>query len=329
MSKRDGGTAARRDAMRIVSQFERDGFVAVENVQRAEFGVWDRVTPSWIILTALQIALRLRGDNSDASTELIPAGSVSKISPENLERIIDALRGDVAEVEEVVRRDLISLDSVVRMLVAVTNLDAMSDEEIGFIFRHAEKFCQEALELQERSSVGDAVGGPRDIDEVNLSAEYFSDLGGLRIRVLPEAELQPMRADGEIVAVTVVQAGTAIQLQAFRTSDESSWASIRGQMLSRLHALGATAQEWVGLAGIEIRAAVPGDIGGRSILQSIRVLGFDGPGWVLRGIISGTGAAEESDDEWAYEVFAGTVVDHTFRPSAGGSSIVLRWPPSV
>ncbi|MFE7382069.1 DUF3710 domain-containing protein [Streptomyces zhihengii] len=329
MSVGDAGDEAGQDARQILSQFERDGFLAVENVRRAEFGVWDRVTPGWILLAVLSIALRLRRENSDHSAELIPADVAPDISPEDVHRIADALRGDVTEVKEIVRRNLLSLDSVIRIIMFVTRSEMMSDKEIDQIFRHAKQFCQEALEILERGSLSGAFAGPVDISDMDPSTVCLTDLGGLHLRVLPEAELQPMRADGEIVAVTVVQAGTAVQLQAFRASCESSWASIREQMVSRLRTQGATVREWVGLAGIEIRAVISADVDGRPTTQNIRVLGCDGPGWMLRGIVSGAGAAEESDEAWAYEVFAGTVVDPSFHASEGGDSLVLKWPPSA
>ncbi|MEU2155054.1 DUF3710 domain-containing protein [Streptomyces sp. NPDC019396] len=333
MPESGGGTKARRDARRIIRQFERDGAIALENVSCAEFGVWDRITPGWVMLVGLQIVLRLRWENGTRTDEAIPAESVPEIRPEEMKRVVNALRGDVSEVEEVVERGLISLETVVRMLSFVTSAESMSDGELDRLFGDAEQSCQEALRLrcdesQFRTSRGGAYG-PRDIGEVDLSNAYLIDLGGLRIPSLAEMDLQPMRAGGEVVAVTAVQARTAIQLQAFRSIQGSSWGSIRAQMLSRLRTQGSSAREWAGKAGIEIRAVVSATDAHRgSTVKNVRVLGFDGPGWVLRGIISGAGAAVESDEEWAYEVFSGTVVDPSFRYSGGASSVVLRWPPS-
>lgn len=41
--------------------------------------------------------------------------------------------------------------------------------------------------------------------------------------------------------------------------------------------------------------------------------GSEGPGWLLRGIVSGDGGAADSRDEWAYEFFERIVVDSSCR----------------
>ncbi|MFC5802196.1 DUF3710 domain-containing protein [Streptomyces formicae] len=272
--------------MRILRQFERDGAIALESVSRAEFGVWDRIAPGWVMLAGLQIALRLRWESNTRTGEVIPAESVPEISSEEVTRIVSALRGDVSEAEEVVDRGLISLETVVRMLSFVTRAESMTDGELDRLFEYVEESCQEVLRLrsdesQFRTNSGGS-DGPRDISEVDLSTVHLIDLGGLRIPSMAETDLQPMKAGGEVVAVTAAQGRTAIQLQAFRCIQGSSWESIRAQMMSRLQTQGSSVREWAGRAGIEIRAVVSAtDAHGRSTVKNVRVLGADGPGWVL------------------------------------------------
>lgn len=37
-------------------------------------------------------------------------------------------------------------------------------------------------------------------------------------------------------------------------------------------------------------------------VMQVRFLGQDGPGWLLRGVVTGAGAAPESTDQWAYRL---------------------------
>jgi hypothetical protein len=60
--------------------------------------------------------------------------------------------------------------------------------------------------------------------------------------------------------------------------------------------------------------------------QTVRVLGSDGPGRLLRGFVSGVGAAPDSDEEWPSETFQGTVVRTSSAPRRADTLIVLRPP---
>ncbi|MBD0841180.1 DUF3710 domain-containing protein [Streptomyces sp. TRM68416] len=60
--------------------------------------------------------------------------------------------------------------------------------------------------------------------------------------------------------------------------------------------------------------------------QTVRVLGCDGPGWVLRGFATGDGAEPDSTEEWIYTTFQGTVVASSSAPRGTDASMRLRWP---
>jgi Protein of unknown function (DUF3710) len=98
-----------------------------------------------------------------------------------------------------------------------------------------------------------------------------------------------------------------------------------------------------GRAGVELGCEVPAaPRAGQAGTSIIRVPGCDGLGWLLGGIVSGGGAAADSRDEWAYEVFERTVMVPSYRQSsaallsptgvvglrtvADGRPVLLRWP---
>ncbi|MFJ6391758.1 DUF3710 domain-containing protein [Streptomyces sp. NPDC091972] len=89
-----------------------------------------------------------------------------------------------------------------------------------------------------------------------------------------------------MVGVTLIRGRTAIQLQAFR----------RG---------GGSAEERVGPAGRELQAVVSIQGPPGKDRQTARVLGHDGPGWSLRGIVTGAGAEPGSTEEWPHATFQG------------------------
>lgn len=134
--------------------------------------------------------------------------------------------------------------------------------------------------------------------------------------------------DGSPVAVTVIRGRrTAIQLQAFRVPSDTSWATIRERLTRSILGQGGSVEERVGRAGTELQAVVriQGPPGKDS--RNVRVLGRDGPGWILRGFVSGVGAEPHSTEEWPYTTFQGTVVRPPSAPSGTDILIRLRQPP--
>ncbi|MFJ3513571.1 MULTISPECIES: DUF3710 domain-containing protein [unclassified Streptomyces] len=135
------------------------------------------------------------------------------------------------------------------------------------------------------------------------------------------------RAEGGTQSSAVRHGGTAsLQLQAFRTSGEPEWGTICDRLEADLRARGAEVERWSGRVGVELRAVVPvaGDARGRNRM-TLRFVGCDGPGWLLRGVIGGAVALPDSRDDWACGCFEGVVVDPAFvvpravpaRPAVG------------
>ncbi|MGO4631656.1 DUF3710 domain-containing protein [Streptomyces sp. 2RAF24] len=319
----------RDDAQAVLKQFATDGYLTSLSVSRAQWGVWDRVTPAWVVLFGLKALLRLRwegGGRRDATLE--PSGLLSGLSDEEATQLVEAMLGDLSAARRVVERELLTLERLVAFMHAVTRAESLSDDEVMEILGFGEEACHHAM-----SSGGLALVpnrgvdcGPWDAEEAHRAVGPRKDLGGLRILAEEGTRIHPMRAADHVVAVTLVKGRTAIQLQAFSSPPET-WDSIRAQMLRTLREQGGTAGEWAGAAGVEIRAvtSMTSSSGPRG-RKDLRILGCDGPGWVLRGIVSGTGAARDSGEGWAYRAFSETVVSPRDAAGQGGAAIRLRWP---
>ncbi|MDQ0908230.1 hypothetical protein QFZ22_004215 [Streptomyces canus] len=301
------------DAARsVVAQFRRDGFVAPESAQRAEFEVWDRVTPGWVLLVTLQILLELRAE--DGRTDL--GRPVRGLDDEEARLMIRTLLGDAA-APETSRRDLITLDRLLELLASVIAEESLSDEEVHALLEAAEESCLAV--------------GPWDVsDDRRPQSGELVDLGGLLVPTEPglKIELMSSRRDGSLVGVTLIRGRTAIQLQAFRALEDTSWASVREDLARTMRGRGGSAEERVGPAGTELQAVVRIQGPPGKDRQTARVLGHDGPGWILRGFVTGVGAEPGSTEEWPYETFQGTVVRMSAEDHGTDPLIRLRQPES-
>ncbi|MFC8505302.1 DUF3710 domain-containing protein [Streptomyces sp. NPDC057411] len=319
---------ARDDAQSILKQFSRDGYLTPVSVSRAEWGVWDRVTPAWVLLVGLKALLRLRweGGQQDAAREI--SGLLPGVPDKEATQLVEAMLGDLAAARRIVEGQLLTLERLVTLMHVVTEVESMSDDEVMRVLEFAEETCRDALGSGAVALAPNrgAETGPWDVEEAHRAPGPQRDFGGLRVLLEEGVQIHPMHAGGHVVAVTLVKGRTAIQLQAFSSPPET-WESIREQMLRTLRTQGSTAGEWVGPAGVEIRAvASMTSSSGPQGRKDLRIIGYDGPGWVLRGIVSGAGAAQESREGWAYRIFSATVVCPSDAAGHGGATIRLRWP---
>lgn len=310
----------RHKAGEVFAQFRRDGFVAPESESAAEFGVWDRLTPGRVLLTALQLELndrRTEGHSPERiATDLgfVP-GPGPGLGHEEAAAVITGLLGDLAALRRADQRGLLAPSGVLTLLRAVIEAEGYTEAEIGELLGFAEEAARTALR--------GPVSGPWDAGSLGVPEGEYTDLGGLRIPARPDIELKfvgDKRGNDRVLAVTVVHGRTALQLQAYHRTPGRSWDTVRADLLAKLSKDGASVREWAGPAGVELRAEVPvvRRDGSHTTMHS-RFLGFDGPGWLLRGVVTGAGAAPDSTDDWPYEFFRNTVVVPEFPgPAASG-----------
>ncbi|MFF4062124.1 DUF3710 domain-containing protein [Streptomyces sp. NPDC001668] len=297
----------------LVTRYARDGFLTRASVERAEFEVWDRLTPGRVLLVALRTLLALRAE--DGRTDL--GRPVPGLDEEEAGLMVRTLLGDAAAAPETSRRDLITLDRLLGLLTSVIAEESLSEEAVAALLEAAEESCQAV--------------GPWDVsDERRPQSGEMVDLGGLLVPTEPglKIELMSSRGDGSLVGVTVIRGRTAIQLQAFRALGDTCWATVREDLARKVRGWGGSAEERVGPAGHELQAVarIQGPPG--KDRQTLRVLGHDGPGWILRGIVTGVGAEPDSTEEWPYTMFQGTVVRPPSTASDTDPLIRLRQPES-
>lgn len=180
-----------------------------------------------------------------------------------------------------------------------------------------EQVAEEAAAPQTRES------GPWDAEEAHPEADRV-DLGGLRLTVSPDLDVQLAVAGDQPVGVIVLYQESALQLHAFAAPKRSGlWDDVRTKLAAGVTDAGGTTEERQGPFGTELFGQVPGD-GGTP--QPVRYLGIDGPRWFLRAVISGRAALDETIAARLEEVIGDVVVVRGEEPMAPEEAIVLRLP---
>ena len=178
--------------------------------------------------------------------------------------------------------------------------------------------------------------GPFDSDEIDqdvLEAEDRIDLGALVITGLPgmELRLQVDEQSGQVQAVLLVLEDSALELRAFAAPKKSGiWSEVRREIAAEASRMGGTATETEGTFGTELVLVVPvEDPQGQIFSQTSRVIGVDGPRWLLRATVLGRAAVEPDAAPPLEQALRNVVVVRGSEPMAVRESLPLRLPPGA
>ncbi|HWG93164.1 MAG TPA: DUF3710 domain-containing protein [Mycobacteriales bacterium] len=174
--------------------------------------------------------------------------------------------------------------------------------------------------------------GPWDVADAPEDDVQRLDLGGLRVPVPPQTEVRvEVSPEGQVVAATLVRAGSAMQVSAFAAPrSEGIWFEVREEIAGSLREGGGTAQEVDGAWGVELQATVPTDVpgGGRQLLPA-RFVGVDGPRWFLRAMLTGPAAIDTAAAAELRAALRDVVVVRGSDPMAVRDPLPLRLPKDV
>lgn len=164
------------------------------------------------------------------------------------------------------------------------------DDEEAAAEAAAERAETAARERAREAEQTRRASGPFDAAEVDDDVRRI-DLGALR---LPAREGMELRLEVEdktqkVIAVTVVMAGSTLQVQAFAAPRTLGvWDDVRGEIAVQVTKQGGTADEVPGTFGRELIARIPvRTADGRTGHQASRFVGVDGPRWFVRGVFGG------------------------------------------
>lgn len=145
--------------------------------------------------------------------------------------------------------------------------------------------------------------GPFDADDLPDDGVERVDLGALLIEPQNgrELRLQVDEASGQVLAVLLAGSDGALELRAFAAPRNGDlWSEVRPQIAADTAQRGGTATEREGPFGTELICEMTVQReGGGTAKQASRIIGFNGPRWLLRATLIGRPAMEiESAGAW-------------------------------
>ena len=175
--------------------------------------------------------------------------------------------------------------------------------------------------------------GPFDASEVHLDERDCIDLGSLLIAPVGALELQ-LQVDedsGEVMAVVLIGDEGALELRAFAASrGPGAWDELRPRIAAEMARMGGTADERQGSFGAELQCLVPmQSADGQPVTQASRIVGHEGPAWLLRATLMGRPAVEpDLAGPWE-ETIRQVVVRRGREAMPPGAPLPLTLPPEA
>jgi hypothetical protein len=174
--------------------------------------------------------------------------------------------------------------------------------------------------------------GPFDADNLPPDGQERVDLGSLLIAPTSgrELRLQVDEATGAVQSVVLAGPDGAVELRAFAAPrGVDLWSEARPQIAAELTQAGGTASEGEGPFGTELLCQMTVKRSGGSGVQASRVVGINGPRWMLRATLLGRPATEpQLAPEWE-----ATIRNVAVRRGEGampvGEALPLSMPPNV
>jgi hypothetical protein len=190
-------------------------------------------------------------------------------------------------------------------------------------------------EAAQAAAVADGPHGPYDVDEVPADAAAVTriDLGSLHIPAVDglELRLQVDEASGQIAAVLLTGEEGAIELRAFAAPRNGDlWAEVLPQLAADVQQRGGQVAQRDGNFGPELICQLGVTMpDGQEGVQPSRILGINGPRWLLRATFLGRPAVEpEVGDAWE-QVLHHIVVSRGKTPMPKGEALPIVIPPDA
>lgn len=188
--------------------------------------------------------------------------------------------------------------------------------------------AQEVVALPESSAEYEGRGderGPWDVEDENVpDYDEYLDMGSYYLPFLKGIELRVKanRATQQVLGTTITYGSSSVEIEAFAAPKTLGlWDDVRADLIEA----NKDAKEVEGVFGTEL--ALPVTVkGGRKVLT--RIVGVDGPRWMLRGIFSGKVATDPEGEEAKAlnQFFADIVVERGDNPLAPRDLIPMHPP---
>lgn len=176
--------------------------------------------------------------------------------------------------------------------------------------------------------------GPWDSSERTRGDDQsYLDLGPLLVRVHDGIDVQmPTDGDGgEIGSVVLVAADAALELRAFAaTRSGGLWDEVRDDLIIEVERLDGECVQVDGLFGPELLVKVPVDLpDGEKGFQPSRIVGIEGPRWLLRATFLGDAGLNPSDEGLLMDSLRDVIVQRGSEPRIPRESLLLTLPANA
>jgi hypothetical protein len=163
--------------------------------------------------------------------------------------------------------------------------------------------------------------------------ETYIDLGPLKVRVRVGLDVQlPTDGDGgEIGSVVLVADDAALELRAFAaTRSGGLWDEVRDDLIIEVERLDGECEQVDGLFGPELLVKVPVDLpDGEKGFQPSRIVGIEGPRWLLRATFLGDAGLNPSDEGLLMDTLRDVIVERGPEPRIPRESLLLTLPANA
>ena len=193
--------------------------------------------------------------------------------------------------------------------------------------RQKDEPAEDEVEIEvDESSV--RANGPWDSSEKDVGDDSaYLDFGSLLIRGRPGFNLQ-MPADddqGTIGSIVLVTEESGLELRAFADARSGGlWDAVRSDLVEEAERLDGEADQVDGPFGTELHVKVPVTTpDGEEGFQPTRIIGIEGPRWMLRATFLGQEALEPDDDSLLMKALHDVVVVRGDEPRAPRDALLI------
>jgi len=192
----------------------------------------------------------------------------------------------------------------------------------------AESASPDVEEPPEPEPVDVRADGPWDSAEKDVGDDpAYLDFGSLLIRGRPGFNLQMPTDDdqGTIGSVVLVTEDSGLELRAFADARSGGlWDTVRADLVEEAQRLEGQAEKVDGPFGAELRVGVPVTLpDGQEGVQPTRILGIEGPRWMLRATFLGQEALEPRDESLLMDALRDVVVVRGDEPRAPRDALLI------
>lgn len=196
--------------------------------------------------------------------------------------------------------------------------------------KRSDQATEQAAQVPE--ATGPRSNGPWDSSEKSAGDDpSYVDLGALIVKVRVGLNLEmPVDQNEDIGSVVLLADNAALELRAFAaTKSGGLWNEVRDDLILEVERLNGQCEQVDGPFGPELHVRVPVDVDGEEGFQPSRIVGIEGPRWLLRATFLGDAGLNPSDEGILMEALRDVIVVRGDEPRLLREALLLTPPAST